>query len=95
MASRAEVGDALREALESIGANVGRWRSARALTQEQLAELAAMDVRFLQRLERGERSPSITNLVTLALALGVRPAALLRPARLPAAKRGRPPRRRR
>ncbi len=91
MPSRAERHAALRFALRSIGANLRRWRIRRNLTQERLAHLADLDLRYFQRVERGERSVSLACLVGLALILGVSPGMLLRRAALPPATRGRPP----
>jgi transcriptional regulator with XRE-family HTH domain len=76
--------------LRAIAANVQTWRTRRALTQAQLAELAELDVRFLQRVEQGRINFGVVALIELAEALSVTPAALLRPAELAQAKRGRP-----
>lgn len=82
--------------LESIGANIRRARVRRAMTQEALAEALDVDVRHLQRLERGSSGLSLALFLELAAELGVRPQALLRAAKPPEAKPGRPrsPRRR-
>jgi transcriptional regulator with XRE-family HTH domain len=60
------------------------------LTQEKLAEAAGLDLRFLQRIERGRTNLSVAVLVALAEALGVSPGGLFRKAALPEARRGRP-----
>jgi transcriptional regulator with XRE-family HTH domain len=73
-----------------IAANVRRERLRHGLTQERLAEAADLDLRFLQRVERGSTNLSIAVLVALADALDVAPGALLRPAKLSPAQRGRP-----
>jgi transcriptional regulator with XRE-family HTH domain len=75
-----------------IGANVSRARARAGLTQEKLAEAAEVDLRFLQRVERGRTNLSVAVLVALADALGVAPGSLLRKAALSKARRGRPPR---
>ena len=80
--------------LRSIGANVRRLRLQRGLTQEALAELADLDLSYEQRVERGSTNLSLAVLVALARALGVAPSLLLRKARLPAVRRGRPTKRR-
>ena len=69
-------------------------RLKRAFTQEALAEAADLDLRFLQRVERGQTNLSVAVLVALADALGTSPAELFRPAKLPEAKPGRPRQRR-
>lgn len=74
-----------------IAANVRRGRDRSGLTQEQLAEKAELEVRFVQRVERGTTNPSTAVLVALADALGVTPGSLFREAALPPAKAGRPP----
>lgn len=77
--------------LESIGANVRRLRVRAGLTQERLAERVDLDLTFLQRIERGKTNLGVAVLLRLATALDVKPAALLRSAKLPKARRGRPP----
>lgn len=76
--------------LQYVAANVRRVRLAHDLTQEQLAEAAEIDLRFLQRVERGTTNLSLAVLVALADALKVAPGSLLRPAKLPPPQRGRP-----
>jgi transcriptional regulator with XRE-family HTH domain len=85
--------DSLGELLRSIAANVRRLRRRRLLTQEQLAERAGMDLSYLQRIERANTNLSIAKLDALAQALAVAPGALLRAARLPTLRRGRPSKR--
>ena len=80
-----------RALLESIAANVRRGRARAGLTQEAFAERTGFDIRFVQRVERGRVNMSIETLARLAAALDVRPAALLRNARLQAPRTGRPP----
>jgi transcriptional regulator with XRE-family HTH domain len=78
------------EVLGYIGANVRRLRLKRGMTQEQVAEGAELDLRFLQRVEAGKTNLGVAVLVKLADVLGVAPGVLLRPAELPEVKRGRP-----
>jgi transcriptional regulator with XRE-family HTH domain len=80
--------------LGSIAANVRRWRIRRGLTQEALAERAGQDLSYLQRVERGATNLSVAVLFSLAVALDVSPGLLVRRARLPPPRRGRPPKRR-
>lgn len=87
--------DALYDRLrESLGGNVARLRSKRAMTQEDLAHATGLDVRYLQRIERGRVNVSLKGLAALARALGVEPRALLRPAKVRPARPGRPSARR-
>ena len=83
----------LEQVLASIGANVRSLRKQRELTQEQLAERADLDLRFVQRVEHGQTNLSVAVLVSLARALGVKPEDFFVPARLGATRLGRPPRR--
>lgn len=76
--------------LRFIAANVRSLRRRRELTQEQLSELAGVDLRFLQKIESGKANLSVEILVRLSEALSVRPGLLLRAAHLPAPRRGRP-----
>jgi transcriptional regulator with XRE-family HTH domain len=61
-----------------LGNNVRRLRQARALTQEQLAFEAEIDLTYLGGIERGKRNPSLLVMVRLAAALSVRPVDLLK-----------------
>ncbi len=78
----------------SIAANIRRIRRRRTLTQEDLAELAELEPRTIQHLETGKANPTIGLVATVAAALGVSAATLLRPAKLRARPVGRPRRRR-
>lgn len=82
----------LQSTLESIAANVRRARERKAITQEELAAAAEIDLRTLQRIERGTMNMRIGILVRVAIGLAVPPSTLLRRARLPAPVRGRPSR---
>jgi transcriptional regulator with XRE-family HTH domain len=64
-------GSALREA-----------RTARGLSQEQLAHAAGLDRTYVPGIERGERNPSLTNLLRLAAALETTLTTLARSAGL-------------
>lgn len=80
--------------LAYIGANVSRARLRAGLTQERLAEAADLDLRFVQRVERGTTNLSVLVVVALADALGVTPGSLFTKNQLPEARRGRPPKKR-
>jgi transcriptional regulator with XRE-family HTH domain len=80
-----------RAVFEYVGANVGLARTRAGLTQEALAEAADIDLRFLQRVERGKTNLSVAVVVAIADALGVEPGQLLKPAKLPTVRKGRPP----
>lgn len=82
-----------KELLQSVGANVRQRRVQSGQTQEQLAEKANMDRRYLQRVERGTVNMTLSTLATLAEVLGTTPTALLRPAKVVPPKVGRPAKR--
>jgi len=69
---------------------VRRLRRFQGLTQEALAEAADLDVRFLQRVERGETNLGVAAVVALADALNVSVGTLFRKAKLLKATPGRP-----
>ncbi|MFZ3004757.1 MAG: helix-turn-helix transcriptional regulator [Phenylobacterium sp.] len=62
-----------------VGRNVKQLRLARALTQEQLAFEAHLDLTYVGGIERGRRNPSLLVLVRLAQALGAQPSELVQP----------------
>jgi transcriptional regulator with XRE-family HTH domain len=76
--------------MESFAANLQRLRRDHGVTQEEFAEIVGLSVRYVSRLESGEVDVGIRLLARLGSRLGVRIAQLLRPARLPPAKTGRP-----
>jgi transcriptional regulator with XRE-family HTH domain len=59
-----------------IGAKVRRLRSARGLTQEQLAELIDSDQPYVSEIEGGLVNLTADILQSLAVALGVTPRDL-------------------
>lgn len=80
----------LGEMLSYIAANVRRLREGRGLTQEALGEAIGRDFRAIQRVESGRHAMNVRVLVSLANALDVEPAELLRPGEMPEIRRGRP-----
>lgn len=52
-----------------FGFNVNRLRNLRELTQEQLAELANLSKRQVQRLEAGKQAPGLVTILALQVAL--------------------------
>lgn len=55
-----------------------RLREGRGLTQEELAERAAVSATYIGFVERGDNVPTLTIIIQIASALGVRPSELLR-----------------
>ena len=65
-----------------------RRRAAAGLTQADLAGRLGVDRTHVVHWENGRRRPSTAHLAQLASALGVRPADLLDPARIPSGLEG-------
>ncbi|MEO8839509.1 MAG: helix-turn-helix transcriptional regulator [Herbaspirillum sp.] len=60
--------------------NVRSFRTALRVSQEGLAELAGFHRTYVSQVERGVANITLDNIEKLALALNVKPAALLEPA---------------
>ena len=61
-----------------FGRRVHAARSAHGLSQEALAQAAGVHRTYVGHIERGETSPTLANLVRIAVALGVDPGDLVR-----------------
>ena len=48
-----------------FGKNVAQYRVAVGLTQERLAELVGLSVRYIQSVEAGEYFPTLPNLIRI------------------------------
>ncbi len=75
---------------ESVGANVGKLRVARGMTQEQLAEAVGLEIKSLQRIEHGKGNCTARVFFVLAEVLKVQPNDLFVPGKVGPRKRGRP-----
>jgi transcriptional regulator with XRE-family HTH domain len=64
--------------LRRFGKTLRELRTERGLSQERLAELAAVDRNYIGQIERAERNPAVVNVVKIAKALGVSPSDLFR-----------------
>jgi transcriptional regulator with XRE-family HTH domain len=60
-----------------VGANIGRLRRDRGLTQEEVAFRAKIDLTYMGGIERGKRNPSLLVIVRIAKALSASPKDLL------------------
>jgi transcriptional regulator with XRE-family HTH domain len=72
---------------EQFGRILRDTRTAKGLTQEELAFRAGMSVPYLSEIERGRSSPSLTLLVDLAAALEISLAELFKDVRIEEARR--------
>lgn len=63
--------DVGKRAIRDFGKRVREIRSAKGLTQEELALQLNLNGTFISRLERGERSPSLPTIAKIAQALEV------------------------
>lgn len=66
-----------KEEINQIGGRIRKLREHRECAVEQLAERSGCSVEMIQALEAGELVPSLTPLLRLARALGVRLGTLL------------------
>ncbi|MGA8353913.1 MAG: helix-turn-helix transcriptional regulator [Solirubrobacteraceae bacterium] len=62
---------AVRRAERALSEHISTWRKLRGLTQAQLADRANISRDTLQRLEVGEGSVSVENLLLILRALGI------------------------
>lgn len=76
--------------MESFAANVHRLRKKHGLTQEAFADAVGFSARYVRRLESGEVDATLRTIARVAAKLGVTVAAMLKVARLPDPKPGRP-----
>jgi transcriptional regulator with XRE-family HTH domain len=63
--------------LEEFGKNLKRIRESKDLSLRKLSDLADVDFSQIHRIEKGESNPSITMVIALAQALGVKPIKLI------------------
>ena len=61
----------------SIGEKIRKYRKARGLTQDKLAEKTGLSTNFLGALERAEKNLTLANLINIANALDVTADILL------------------
>lgn len=61
----------VQRALRQFGEDIVTWRKLQGLTAAQVADRAGVNVTTLRRLEHGEGSISLENLLRVARALGL------------------------
>jgi transcriptional regulator with XRE-family HTH domain len=76
--------------LQNIAANVRRLRLRHGWTQEELAERAKIEPRYVHSVEAARANPTVRVLVALSRELEVDPPALFRPAKFSKQRPGRP-----
>lgn len=59
------------QTLKAFGQEVRHWRTERRLSQEELADQCGFHRTYIGQIERGERNPSLLNVLTLCRHLGV------------------------
>lgn len=57
--------------LDTIGKNIRKYRLAKKLRQEDLAEKAGLSANYIGMVERGEKIPSLETFITILNALDV------------------------
>jgi transcriptional regulator with XRE-family HTH domain len=60
----------------AFGNSIRRIREERDITQTKLATLTKLDRSYLSGIERGERNPSLTNILLIARAINVHASAI-------------------
>lgn len=63
---------------EALGAAIARLREAEGISQEELAERANIHRTYVSQLERGLKSPTLSILQRIAVALDVRASRIVR-----------------
>jgi transcriptional regulator with XRE-family HTH domain len=69
----------LRVARRCLAANIATLRRARGSTQRELGDLAALDLKHLQKLEYASANPTLDTLVRIAAGFGVHVRDLIAP----------------
>ena len=57
--------------LDTIGKNIRKFREAKKLRQEDLAEKAELTTNYIGMIERGEKIPALDTFIKILNALGV------------------------
>lgn len=76
---------AFTQQIKSFGIEIKCQRESMALTQQDLADKCDIDVRTIQRIERGEHGVGLQILFALAVALETTPTEILSKIKMPAA----------
>lgn len=68
----------MHDVLKKLGETVKNLRNEMGLSQEALAERCDFDRTYISLIERGQRNPSLTNLIRLAEGLEVSTSDLIK-----------------
>ena len=60
-----------------LGTNIRSRRETMGMSQEEVADLASIDVRYLGGIERAQRNPSLRVIIAISQALGTSPVDLI------------------
>jgi transcriptional regulator with XRE-family HTH domain len=61
----------------AFGLALQELRTKKQLTQQSLADLADVDLKFVTQIERGIRQPTLTTIFKLAVGLNIEPSELV------------------
>lgn len=59
------------QTLKAFGKEVRHWRTERRLSQEKLADECGFHRTYIGQVERGERNPTLLNMLTLCRTMNV------------------------
>lgn len=68
--------EAYKNHVFSFGRRVRLLRQAKGISQEKLAEISELDRTYIGGIERGERNPSLKNILKISFSLEIAPAQL-------------------
>ena len=69
----------------SKGSEIKRLRESLSFTQQELSDRCDIDIRTIQRIEKGEHGVGLQILIALAVSLETTPSELLSKLKIPAA----------
>ena len=73
-----QISDRCMEIGELFGDNIRRRRNEIGISQEKLADLCELHRTYIGGIERGERNPSLKNIIAISRALQISPAELMK-----------------
>jgi len=64
---------------KEFGLILRQQRTSKRMTQQRLADVAELSLRYVQGLEAGEKQPSLSTILFLSSGLGISPEQLILP----------------